>query len=99
MYADGSFLTATLSAMSIPIDALYAHTLADCDETEWELLNVHLAAVAEMAERYTSVFATNGWRSVLGQCHDLGKASAEFQANYVQPIHGQHRMPAWKTLL
>lgn len=66
--------------MSGPVDALYAHTLANHDETGWELLNVHLTSVAEMAERYTSAFTTAGWGNVLGQCHDLGKASAEFQA-------------------
>ena len=59
---------------------LYAQTRADCDETEWELLSVHLTSVAEMAECYTSAFTAVGWGSVLGQCHDLGKASAEFQA-------------------
>jgi CRISPR-associated endonuclease/helicase Cas3 len=66
--------------MSIPVDAIYAHTLANRDETEWEPLDVHLTSVAEMAERYTSAFTAVGWGRVLGECHDLGKASAEFQA-------------------
>ncbi len=66
--------------MSAPINVLYAHTLANRDETEWEPLNVHLTSTAEMAERCTSVFTAVGWGSVLGRCHDLGKASAEFQA-------------------
>lgn len=66
--------------MSVPIEFPYAHTLANCDETEWEPLHVHLTSVAEMTESYASVFTAAGWGSVLGQCHDLGKASAEFQA-------------------
>ena len=66
--------------MTVPIDALYAHTLANREETEWEPLNVHLQSVAEMTEHYTSAFRAAGWGRVLGQCHDLGKASAEFQA-------------------
>ncbi len=58
----------------------YAHSLANRDETEWEPLDIHLTSVAEMAEHFTSIFTAAGWGIALGQCHDLGKASAEFQA-------------------
>ena len=66
--------------MSMPATVKYAHTLPDCDESEWELLDVHLSEVAEAAEHHASAFASAGWGNVLGLCHDLGKASAEFQA-------------------
>lgn len=66
--------------MPISYDAFYAHTLGNRDETDWEPLNEHLDAVGTMAESYTSAFTAVGWGTVLGKCHDLGKASAEFQA-------------------
>lgn len=59
---------------------LYAHTLTGRGETEWELLDAHLGAVASVAERHASAFDAADWGGVLGRCHDLGKASAEFQA-------------------
>lgn len=34
----------------------------------------------KLAECYTAAFTTDGWGNALGRCHDLGKASAEFQA-------------------
>jgi CRISPR-associated endonuclease/helicase Cas3 len=59
---------------------LYAHTLDGRDETDWERLSAHLDAVALDAGQYAGAFGAAEWGGVLGQCHDLGKASAEFQA-------------------
>lgn len=59
---------------------IYARTLADRDQADWELLETHLHAVARVAERYASAFDAAAWGNVLGHSHDLGKASAEFQA-------------------
>ena len=74
------YSSATLFAMSVHCSAPYAHTLRGLPETEWEPLNVHLQEVADLAERYAAALGSAGWGSVLGQCHDLGKASAAFQA-------------------
>ncbi len=66
--------------MLIPACGPYAHTLSNRNETEWEPLSIHLTAVAKLAECYTAAFTTDGWGRALGLCHDLGKASADFQA-------------------
>ena len=58
---------------------LYAHTLPECDESVWEPLTRHLKEVAEIAAVYASAFGARDWGEILGQCHDLGKGSAEFQ--------------------
>ena len=74
------YSSATLFAMSAHRSAPYAHTLRGLPGTEWEPLNVHLQEVADLAEQYAAAWGSAGWGSVLGQCHDLGKASAAFQA-------------------
>jgi len=39
----------------------YAHSLPDKPEKEWQLLDVHLKAVAEKAEDFGLSFAGNIW--------------------------------------
>jgi CRISPR-associated endonuclease/helicase Cas3 len=57
----------------------YAHTLPNQPPSEWELLSDHLAKVAAAASDFAAVFGAGPWGAVIGDCHDLGKASAEFQ--------------------
>lgn len=45
----------------------------------WEPLSKHLEEVAETAANYASAFGAQDWGRILGECHDLGKGSAEFQ--------------------
>lgn len=61
-------------------DPLYAHSLAGRLESEWELLNDHLACVAQRAAGFTSKFGADGWGRAAGQLHDIGKAKTGFQA-------------------
>jgi CRISPR-associated endonuclease/helicase Cas3 len=56
----------------------YAHSLPGKPHGEWQLLEVHLAAVAALAERFASSFAP-GWGSLAGLWHDAGKYQAAFQ--------------------
>lgn len=58
----------------------YAHSLPGFPSSGWELLDVHLADVASQCAEFASAFGARDWGHTLGQCHDLGKASAEFQA-------------------
>lgn len=68
----------------MPFDSLaYAHTSDRSDQSSWEPLSTHLAEVAEMAAAYASVFGGRDWGRILGECHDLGKGSHEFQ-QYLQ---------------
>lgn len=60
----------------------YAHSLLNRPKSEWEPLSAHLAKVADTASEYADSFGAASWENILGQCHDLGKLSAEFQ-NYI----------------
>jgi CRISPR-associated endonuclease/helicase Cas3 len=63
-----------------PQDAVfYAHTLEGESSEHWELLPIHLAAVADRAEAFASRFGLGAWGRVAGHWHDLGKYSLAFQ--------------------
>lgn len=79
-YFPAYVVSARLFVMSGHSRAPYAHTLRGFPETEWEPLDIHLREVADLAEQYAAALGSAEWGSVLGQCHDLGKASAAFQA-------------------
>ncbi len=57
----------------------YAHSLADHPQTDWEPLEEHLNAVAEMAGEFADRLGAKAWGELLGRWHDIGKYSAEFQ--------------------
>lgn len=57
---------------------IYAHTLGR-EEENWEPLADHLANVATSASAFAGAFGASEWGTVIGRCHDLGKASEEFQ--------------------
>ena len=62
---------------------------AEIDGGIWERLGDHLRAVGERAERSAAVFGAAPWGRLLGRWHDLGKASAEFQAYIRRSVAGQ----------
>ena len=61
----------------------YAHTLPlPATTADWELLEVHLAEVADEAGRFGSGWgceASGAWCRLLGEVHDLGKYQQAFQ--------------------
>jgi CRISPR-associated endonuclease/helicase Cas3 len=59
---------------------VYAHTLAGHPPSAWEPLDAHAAAVARLARAFAAAFGAGDWGELLGRWHDLGKASAAFQA-------------------
>lgn len=68
-------------------DDLFAHSLDDADESQWQLLSDHLKNVADMADGFASVFGAGSMARILGLLHDAGKASEAFQ----ERLHGDRR--------
>jgi CRISPR-associated endonuclease/helicase Cas3 len=56
----------------------YAHSLAGRPEEEWQLLDDHLNATAELAGNFAASFA-QGYGQLAGLWHDAGKYQKEFQ--------------------
>jgi CRISPR-associated endonuclease/helicase Cas3 len=56
---------------------IYAHSAND--KGELQPLNEHLTKVADMASKFTEIFASSDWAYNIGILHDLGKISADFQ--------------------
>lgn len=63
--------------------ALYAHTTEAGSIDDWELLEAHVADVAETAARFASEFHGQDYARMAALLHDLGKAKPAFQA-YLQ---------------
>ena len=59
---------------------IYAHTLPNRPESDWETLETHAAAVSDLAESFAAAFGAAEWGRLLGRWHDLGKRSDEFQS-------------------
>ena len=59
---------------------VYAHSRPGQAEATWESLRAHAAAVAGLAAGNAAAFGWERAGALLGQLHDIGKASAAFQA-------------------
>ncbi|MBV9938147.1 MAG: CRISPR-associated endonuclease Cas3'', partial [Acidobacteriaceae bacterium] len=59
--------------------SFYAHSTQRSDKSDWQLLQSHLKAVAERAERNASCFGAGPIARLTGLLHDLGKYTQEFQ--------------------
>lgn len=60
--------------------AIFAHSVQDRPQSEWELLADHAAAVAARAARFAAPFGGSDAATLLGWVHDLGKMKPRFQA-------------------
>lgn len=56
----------------------FAHTVEGTSEG-WETIPDHLEAVGKLARLYAEAFKAGPWGQLLGDWHDLGKYSQEFQ--------------------
>lgn len=66
---------------------VYAHSKENRPIAEWQSLEAHLAAVAEIAMSFAEGFASSKMVRLLGLTHDLGKARASFQS-YLRRCNG-----------
>ena len=57
----------------------YAHTIAGQLPETWQLLEVHLREVANMASEFASAYGAADWAYCAGLWHDVGKYQKEFQ--------------------
>lgn len=64
---------------------MYAHSLERQPTERWERLSDHLAAVATRAAEFAVVFGWSEAARTAGLLHDIGKASAAFQAYIAHP--------------
>ena len=64
--------------------AFYAHSREGKPQEEWQPLEEHLHAVAEMAHDFASAFQSKDWAWNAGWLHDLGKATNAFQSYLVR---------------
>lgn len=62
------------------IRTIYAHSLADRPESEWEPLADHLDQVGKLAGLFAKSFGAEALGEVAGRLHDIGKVSSAFQA-------------------
>ena len=58
---------------------LYAHSLPDRPEDQWQTLDAHLEACAEQARNFAATFNSDPWGDQLGDKHDVGKTRESFQ--------------------
>lgn len=58
------------------LETYFAHT---SERADWEPLDKHLAEVGKLAASFAGAFGASAWGEAVGQCHDLGKYSREFQ--------------------
>lgn len=71
----------SLRAAEVPPAPSYAHTLPPPKtEADWEPLEDHLQRVATLARGFASAFGAGAWGEAIGQWHDLGKYSEDFQS-------------------
>ncbi|MEX2583656.1 MAG: CRISPR-associated endonuclease Cas3'' [Gemmatimonadota bacterium] len=60
-------------------DLVYAHTLPNSPEADWEPLRQHLEDVAGSTATFADAFGAREWGEVAGLWHDLGKYRPAFQ--------------------
>ena len=74
------------------METLYAHS---SESSDWQTPEDHLSSVAHLASSFSVPFHGESWAYLLGDCHDIGKGSYEFQMRLKgAPIHVDHSTAA-----
>jgi CRISPR-associated endonuclease/helicase Cas3 len=78
----------------------FAHSGKLADFSDWQPLNEHLTAVANLASHRAKVFGAEDWAFLIGLLHDLGKYTQEFQARlYGDSTRADHATAGAKQVM
>lgn len=78
----------------------FAHSGKLADFSDWQPLNEHLTAVANLAAHRAKVFGAEDWAFLIGLLHDLGKYTQEFQARlHGDPTRADHATAGAKEVI
>ena len=65
----------------------YAHSRSGSSTSDWQTLQDHCKAVAELSESFADSFASGIYGRLVGELHDVGKARSAFQS-YLKRCNG-----------
>lgn len=64
----------------------FAHSVEGQPTQHWQLLRNHLGNVSKLASEFADLFGAKIWASVLGEEHDIGKGTKNWQA-YLRKVN------------
>lgn len=67
--------------------SIYAHSKPGSPMSDWQTLQDHSKAVADMAAAFAGSFACGAYGRLIGELHDVGKARSAFQS-YLKRCNG-----------
>ena len=67
--------------------SIYAHSKPGSPMSDWQTLQDHCKAVADMAAAFAGSFACGAYGRLIGELHDVGKARSAFQS-YLRRCNG-----------
>lgn len=77
-----------------PPVVIYAHSVPDRPQSDWETLDEHADRVAGLARSFTGAFDGTAWGVLAGFWHDLGKVQPAFQ-RYIRGEDAHGTPHAW----
>lgn len=86
-----------LGELGMERTGIFAHSVPDQSEAQWEPLGDHLKNVGKRAEEFASYFGAAQFARAMGLLHDIGKCSSAYQRYIRQPNDRLARGPDHST--